>query len=182
MEAIHSAPLHMDWQGFFILAEQGSIGAWVRESPSLLAFPTILALHAVGMALLAGTNAAMDFRILGFGRGIPLSSMERLVPTMRFGFWLNAVSGVLLLLAYPTKALTNPVFYLKLLLIALAMADASIVLNNIIRKSNDEGLSIAGRAKFLAIASLVLWAGAIFAGRLLAYTYNYLDASFDAYV
>src|SRR5687768_1210451 len=100
----------MDWQGFFILLEQNSIGIWVSQSPSLLAFPTILALHAVGMGLLAGTNAAMDLRILGFARGVPVSTLERLVPTMRFGFWLNAVSGVLLLLAYPTKALTNPVF------------------------------------------------------------------------
>src|SRR5688500_3421953 len=99
----------MDWQGFFILMEEGRIGIWVRESESLLAFPTILALHAVGMALLAGTSAAMDFRLLGFARAVPLPSLERLVPTMRFGFWLNAVSGILLLLAYPTKALTNPV-------------------------------------------------------------------------
>jgi hypothetical protein len=104
----------MDWKGFFILLEEGSIGLWVRESPSFLAFPTILALHAVGMGLLAGTCAAMDFRVLGIAQDVPLSSLERLVPTMRFGFWLNAVSGVLLLLAYPTKALTNPVFYLKL--------------------------------------------------------------------
>ena len=65
----------MDWKGFFILLEEGSIGLWVRESPSLLAFPTILALHAVGMGLLAGTNAAMDFRILGFARTVPLSTM-----------------------------------------------------------------------------------------------------------
>jgi hypothetical protein len=171
----------MDWQGFFILLEEGSIGIWVRESPSLLAFPTILALHAVGMALLAGTNAAMDFRILGFARGVPLSSLERLVPTMRFGFWLNAVSGVLLLLAYPTKALTNPVFYLKLSLIAIAMVDTSLVRKHIIRKSAGQDSSVPARGKFLAIASLVLWAGAVVSGRFLAYTYNYIDATFEVY-
>src|SRR5262245_53727548 len=113
----------MDWRGVFIVLEEGGLGRWIRESPSMLAFPTIIALHAVGMGLLVGTNAAMDFRILGFARGVPISSLERLVPVMRFGFWLNAVSGVLLLLAYPTKALTNPVFYLKLLLITVAMID-----------------------------------------------------------
>ena len=47
--------------------------------------------------------------------------MKRFLPVMWFGFWLNAISGVALLIAYPTKALTNPVFYLKLVLIALAM-------------------------------------------------------------
>jgi hypothetical protein len=89
----------MDWRGFFILLELDPIGTWVRESSSLLAFPTIIALHAVGMGLLAGTNAAMDFRILGFAKGIPISALEKLVPIMRFGFWLNAASGVFLLLA-----------------------------------------------------------------------------------
>ena len=168
----------MDWHGFFILLEQNSIGTWVAESESLLAFPTILALHAVGMGLLAGTNAAMDLRILGFARGIPLSSLERLVPTMRFGFWLNAVSGVLLLLAYPTKALTNPIFYLKLFLIAMAMVDTALVRKHIIRDSADMDTSVAGKGKLLAVASLVLWAGAVFSGRFLAYTFRYMDSSF----
>jgi len=172
----------MDWQGFFILLEQNSIGIWVSQSPSLLAFPTILALHAVGMGLLAGTNAAMDLRILGFARGVPVSSLERLVPTMRFGFWLNAVSGVLLLLAYPTKALTNPVFYLKLLLIAMAMVDTSLVRKHVIRASTHMETRIGTGGKFLAVASLVLWAGAVFSGRFLAYTYKYLDASFREHI
>ena len=169
----------MDWRGFFILLEQNSIGTWVSESPSLLAFPTILALHAVGMGLLAGTNAAMDLRILGIARSVPISSLERLVPTMRFGFWLNAVSGVLLLLAYPTKALTNPVFYLKLFCIAMAMIDTGFIRKHVIRESRDTDTSVSGKGKWLAVASLVLWAAAVFAGRFLAYTYKYLDADFQ---
>ena len=40
------------------------------------------------------------------------------------GFWINAVSGVLLLIAYPTKALTNPLFYVKLVLIAIGLGIA----------------------------------------------------------
>jgi hypothetical protein len=171
----------MDWRGFFILLEQGRIGSWVRESPSLLAFPTVIALHAVGMGLLAGTNAAMDFRLLGFARGIRLSALERLVPTMRFGFWLNAVSGVLLLLAYPTKALTNPLFYVKLSLIAIAMVNTLFIRREIVQKTAADGKSESAKGKIMAIASLVLWAGAVFTGRLLAYTYRYLDSSFRAY-
>jgi hypothetical protein len=169
----------MDWRGFFILLEQNSIGTWVAEAETLLAFPTILALHAVGMALLAGTSAAMDLRLLGIARGIPLSSLERLVPTMRFGFWLNAISGVLLLLAYPTKALTNPVFYLKLFLIAMAMIDTSLVRKHIIRGSTNVDTAVRAGGKFLAVASLVLWAGAVFSGRFLAYTFRYMDSTFN---
>jgi len=167
----------MDWRGFFILFEQNAIGTWVRESPSMLAFPTIIALHAVGMGLIAGTNAAMDFRIFGFARHVPISTLENLVPVMRFGFWLNAVSGVLLLLAYPTKALTNWVFYLKLTLIGLAMADTWLIRKHVIWKSRvDTCVSASG--KLLAGLSLACWGGAIVSGRLLAYTYIYLDSMF----
>ena len=171
----------MDWKGFFILMEEGGIGKWVRESPSMLAFPTIIALHAVGMGLLAGTNAAMDFRIFGFARRVPISALENLVPVMRFGFWLNAVSGVLLLLSYPTKALTNWVFYLKLTLIALAMVDTWLIRKQVIQKSGMDNATVSARGKILAALSLACWAGAVVSGRLLAYTYIYLDSSFDVY-
>jgi len=168
----------MDWKGFFILFEANGIGTWVRESPSMLAFPTIIAIHAVGMGLLAGTNAAMDFRIFGFARGVPISTLESLVPVMRFGFWMNAVSGVRLLLAYPTKALTNWVFYLKLILIALAMVDTLLIRKQVIQKSGVDDTSVSARGKVLAGLSLACWAGAIVSGRLLAYTYLYLNSSF----
>jgi hypothetical protein len=170
----------MDIQGFFILLEESSLSTWVRASESYLAFPGIIALHAIGMGLLVGPSAAIDFRILGFAAGVPISSLERLVPVMRFGFWLNAISGVLLLLAYPTKALTNPVFYTKLLLIACALVNLWIVRREIIHTSSAESVMPA-RGKILAIASLACWAGAVFAGRLLAYTYLYLDSSFTTY-
>jgi hypothetical protein len=167
------------WQGFFILLEDNAIGRWVRESPSMLAFPTIIALHAVGMGLLVGGSAAIDFRILGYARGVPISSLERFVGIMRFGFWLNAISGLMLLLAYPTKALTNPIFFVKLLLIALAMVYGVLIRKMIIQKSIAETMRVPTKGKLLAGASLALWAGAVVSGRLLAYTYTYLDASFD---
>jgi hypothetical protein len=106
---------------FLVWLEYTPLSEWVVGSPSLLAFPGILALHAIGMGLAAGLAAVLDLRILGVARGVPLIEFRRFRPVLWGGFWLNAVSGVLLLIGYPTKALTNPVFYLKLLLIAVAM-------------------------------------------------------------
>jgi hypothetical protein len=80
---------------------------------------------------------------------------------------LNAASGIALLVGYPTKALTNPVFYLKLGLIAVAL-----VLVNMIRRRQQQ----LSDPRMLAVFSLLCWAGAIVAGRLLAYTYSRLDA------
>ena len=75
---------------------------------------------------------------------------------------------------YPTKALTNIDFYIKLTLITLAM----IVMQKLKKRAFESGaLSDAEmmlKGKALATWALVFWAGAVTAGRLLAYTYNFL--------
>lgn len=166
--------MHVD--AVFSWLEATSFSVWIRESTSVLAFPALLSAHAIGMGLAAGVNAALALHLLGVGPNIPTKEMKRFVPLMWSGFWLNAVSGVVLVIGYPTKALTNPVFYLKLSLIALAIRafiairrclfDDSIATHDVARPS----------VRFLAIASLTCWAGSITSGRLLAYTYTRLLA------
>ena len=151
---------------FLAWLETTGFSTWIREEPSVWAFPAVLSMHTVGMGLAAGINAALALRILGVAPKVPLAEMRRFMPVMWFGFWLNFFSGIALLIGYPTKALTNPVFYLKLSLVA-----AGVWLVGRIRDRMG-----TGGAKGLAIASLVCWGGAITAGRLLAYTYRHLMA------
>jgi hypothetical protein len=162
---------------FLAWLEATPFSIWLRESNSVFAFPGILSAHAIGMGLAAGINAAYALHILGVAPGIPTPELRRFVPVMWFGFWLNASSGILLLLAYPTKALTNPVFYLKLTLIVLAMGLFVVIRRRLL----DERPAVNERAtptmRFYGGAALVCWAGAITAGRLLAYTYSRLTAS-----
>jgi hypothetical protein len=93
---------------FFTWLEASALSDWVRSSPSMFAFPFILILHTVGMAFLVGANVAIDLRILGFAAGIPLSTLEKFFPVMWFGFVVNAVSGLLLLIGYPDKSAHQP--------------------------------------------------------------------------
>ena len=106
---------------FLTTLESTSFAAWLRESNTIWAYPTVLTLHTVGLALLVGASAALDLRLLGFAPRIPVAALSKSFRVMWFGFWLNLASGMLLLVGYPTKALTNPVFYLKIALIALAL-------------------------------------------------------------
>jgi hypothetical protein len=155
--------------------ERTALSIWIREG-SLWAFPIILILHTVGLAFLVGANVALDVRMLGFARGLPLPSLIPFFKAMWLGFWINAVSGVLLLITYPTKALTNPLFYLKLGLIAFAVAHARWVRRQL---SGDPGFGttqLPRTVRLVSVAALVCWAAAITAGRLLAYTYSYLMA------
>jgi hypothetical protein len=165
---------------FLIWLEATALSVWVRESTSVWAFPAILSAHAIGMGLAVGVNAAIALHLLGVGRAIPTRELRVFVPVMWFGFWLNAASGVLLFIGYPTKALTNPVFYLKLLLIA-----AGLWIFTVLRARLFDAAPVAAAtpstasARALsawAAACLVCWAGAITAGRLLAYTYTQLLA------
>lgn len=161
---------------FLIWLESTPLNQWIIGSPSLLAFPGILALHAIGMGFAAGLSAAIDLRILGVAPAVPLPEMRRVLPILWAGFWLNAASGVLLLIGYPTKALTNPVFYLKLALIAVAM----VLVRRIGRQLDPAAPGPwvpPARLRQLAMVSLVCWAGAVTAGRLLAYTYIRLTAT-----
>jgi hypothetical protein len=93
--------------------------------------------------------------------------LKRYYPWLWFGFWLNAASGVVLLVGYPTKALTNPVFYGKLACVALGVVVQMLIRRRVLR--NDD--RVPPRGRLLAAASLVLWAAAITSGRFLAYTY-----------
>jgi hypothetical protein len=163
---------------FLTWLESTAFSTWMRESPSVFAFPAILSCHTVGMGLVAGINAVLAFRILGVAPVVPLREMKRFMPVMWFGFWLNAISGVALLIAYPTKALTNPVFYLKLALIALAVWLASLIGRRLFGDSTPSDAAPSIVVKRLAAASIACWAGAITAGRLLAYTYTRLMMTF----
>jgi hypothetical protein len=162
---------------FLVWLEATPFSIWMRESTSLLAFPAILAVHTAGMGFVAGINAMLALRILGVGPGIPIGALRRFFPAMWLAFWLNAVSGVALLAGYPTKALTNPVFYLKLLFIAVALVVLAR-LTRLIAGPADENRRHRRHLTLLAVGSLACWAGAIFAGRFLAYTHTRLMATF----
>ena len=158
---------------FFNTLEQTGLSTWLRESDSVFSFYFILLCHTVGLSLLVGTNAVLDLRLLGVASALPLKPFKPFFSLMWLGFGINAISGVFLLIAYPTKAFTNPVFYVKLTLIAAAVV---IMQKMKTRLFTDPGLSeseMMVRGSALAKWSLVLWIGAISAGRLLAYTFVY---------
>lgn len=157
--------------------EDSALSNWIRGSDSLLAFPAIITLHTIGMGFLAGGSAAIDLRILGFAPGLSLKAMGWFLPLLWLAFAVNAVSGLLLLAAYPTKALTNPVFYLKLCLIALAVWLVHHIGRTVllVPDAGQSALpdSLPRHARWLAFTSLASWIALITAGRLLAYTHRW---------
>ena len=143
--------------------EGTAVAAWTRESPSLWAYPTILALHSFGLGIVVGGSLAVDVRLLGWARRIPLSALSPVFPIIWWAFAVNAVSGLLLFMADATTKSTQPVFLIKLTLIVAAL----IVTVAIARSIRRDTAPASG--PLLPVASLLLWVAAITAGRLMAY-------------
>jgi hypothetical protein len=160
---------------FLAWIETSELAMWVRgdSGGGEFVFPVIVTLHTMGMGFLAGGSTAIDLRILGVAPNIPLKPLRRFLPLLWLALAVNAVSGFLLLVAYPTKALTNPVFYVKVGLIALAVWLISRIGAVVLRAPDVDQKPLDANAKLLAAASLAGWVALITAGRLLAYTHKW---------
>jgi hypothetical protein len=149
--------------------EELRFSVWVRESSSIWAFPTVLVTHTIGMSMVAGCSAMLDLVLLGFWPKMPVKPLERLFPLMWSGFWINLVTGTILLIADATTKLRNPDFYVKMIFVFAGVAVLKIMRSKVFGNPELDKGPVPGSAKGLAFASLVCWLGAITAGRLLAY-------------
>ena len=152
---------------FLSWLESSAFSSWLKESPSLLAYPAVLFLHAIGLVCTAGPSAVISLRLLGVGRQLPVAPLDRFFPVIWLGFWTSAISGAVMLAVDATAKLANPLFVVK-----MAFVTASVALMFLVRR-RVRAAGAAGRqastGRWLALASLVCWAGAIAAGRFMAY-------------
>lgn len=142
---------------------------WVRESGSLWAYPTILFLHTLGLGIVMGLNSAIDLRILGFAPRVPIAPLEKFFPLIWWGFWINAASGTVLLMADATTKVVSPIFYVKMSCIFLAVLILIVIRKQVFRNPGVEKMYVTATGRVLAGMSLALWIGAVTAGRLMAY-------------
>lgn len=139
---------------FLTWLEASTVSTWVNQSESVFAYPAILLVHTIGLTLLVGVSLAVNLRIAGVAAQVPLAALRTLTPLLWTGLALSAASGALLLTAKATTMGVNPAFYVKMACIAVAVA------------------LLVGRRepnKAVAVLSILLWFGAITAGRFMAY-------------
>jgi hypothetical protein len=149
--------------------EQLSYSTWVRESPSLLAFPLFLFVHTLGMALVAGGSAVISFALLGLWPQSPISPLTKLFPVLWFGFWINLFTGVSIFMKDATAYGRNPDLYVKLVFVAGGLWLMTVIRKQVFGDPSLDAKPVSSRAKVLAWASLACWFCAIVAGRLIAY-------------
>lgn len=156
--------------GFLEFLENINLAIWLRESPSVLAYPTLLAFHTLGMVILVGISTGLALRTLGFAPGVPLAPLEKFFRIMWFGLAISVVSGALLLMLDARTFLTMPSFYIKLLAIAAAvMFMRSLRTVAFSARGGVDTWSVPRKGQVLAGAVLLSWAVGITAGRVTAY-------------
>jgi hypothetical protein len=156
-------------KAFLESVQYSEFGLWVAGGDTIFAFPMILVLHTVGLGIVVGVSALLNFRLLGVARNIPLADLRGAFRVLWWGFALNATTGVVLFIAAAADKAYQKIFYVKLALIVLALITMSRIRRDVFG-STSAGDAIPPQAKTLAAASLLLWMGAIVAGRLMAYT------------
>lgn len=157
-----------------------AVFAWIERTPlsvymreDFYAYFIVLIFHSLGMAFLIGGGLAVCLRAAGLASQAPLEKFRGFFPVMWVGLAMAVVSGVFLLIGYPAKALTNPIFALKFVFLIAAGVLVWLMARRLFPVAA-RGESLPSWSRPLAISALILGLGVVAAGKLLLYTYSVL--------
>ena len=151
--------------------EASALGQAMRQW--LWLYPAVETAHIAGIAVLVGSIAVLDLRLLGFSRALPVRKLAaHVLPWSIGGFALIVPSGLAMFVAHAGDFIANPVFALKVCLILAAGANAAVFHAGVFRGAAQWDVEAMPplAARLAAALSLLLWLSVIACGRLLAYT------------
>lgn len=151
--------------GFLVWLEASDLAEWVRASTA--GYPSMIALHAIGMAVMVGLSLVIDLRVLGWFAGIPLAALQRFFSLAWIGFGINFLSGSALFTTQATAYIVDWVFLTKMALVVLGAITAAILQPAV--ATAGPGGAMSGSTKAIAALAIVFWIVAIIMGRLTAY-------------
>ena len=150
----HSLTYDFPFCEAFEWLEHSAIGDFMRGSRAT--FPIVEIIHLLGLALFLGTLLLIDLGLLGVAmRRQPVHEVaSALGPWTWSGFAILMLTGPLMFIAQAAKWHDNPVFWIKMLLLAIAIGFQWSVRGKI--ASAGQTLRPA-TAKLIGGTSLVLW-------------------------
>jgi hypothetical protein len=140
---------------------------------SLYVYPLVESVHVLTLCLFVGTAIMLDLRLMGLTlQDMKVSEvLAQLSPWLAGGFVIMVITGALLFYAIPVRSFHSVFFRAKLAMLFLAGVNAWVFHRTTQRRVAQWDLEpVPPRGARLAGAlSLVLWAGIIIAGRMIAY-------------
>ena len=160
----HEAASAVAWA---LALERSAFAAAIRASTWI--YPAANVLHVLGIALLFGSIAVFDLRLLGWFPGIPYAAINRFLAIAWIGFTINLLSGTALFCMQATMYVQDGTFLLKMLFVLLGAVVAAFLQVALNRNSAGWGVAAPGGIRVLAVASIVFWTAGMVTGRLIAY-------------
>jgi uncharacterized membrane protein SirB2 len=135
--------------------------------------PTVQSIHILSFALVVASALMINLRLIGvFGRDQSLDRISaRFLPFIWWPLLVLLTTGIIMITGEPARALKNPVFQVKVLLVIAAVI-VTFVFQRVRRTPTFRDPAVGGsRAAtgLLAALSMALWVSIIFAGRWIAY-------------
>jgi hypothetical protein len=150
--------------------EASGLGQAMRQS--LWLYPAVETAHLVGIALLVGSIAVLDLRLLGLSRALPVRRLAgHVLPWSIGSFALILPSGLAMFVAHAGDLIASPVFALKMCLVFAAGINAAVFHAAVFRGAAGWDVDVMPplAARAAAALSLALWIAVVTCGRLLAY-------------
>ena len=151
--------------------ESTDLSTAIREGA--LPYPILGGIHLLGIALFGGMLLATDLRLLGWAmqRRFVSDVVRQLRVWKRVGFAVVVASGLLLAWAEPQKLYRSPSFWIKMALLVLVGVHALVFRRAVYENTArlDAAPQMPAEARLAAALSLLLWAGLVVSGRLIAF-------------
>jgi hypothetical protein len=148
-----------------------SIQHFVIDS-SMWVWPILEDLHFIGLILIIGAFGALNIRVLGVMKQLPLAPLHRFIPWGIAGFFINILTGMLFFMGMPGFYTPNIVFQVKMFTIMLAGLNLLLFQCTSAFRSIENlgpGEDAPLYAKIVAASSIILWIAAIILGRYIPY-------------
>ncbi len=132
--------------------------------------PSVQSIHILAIATVMASIVMLDFRLLGVtGRGQTVPEVaHRFLPWIWCAVGVLLITGTILIIGEPARELMSPVFWIKMSLLACALAlTAAFQYGAFRREAFWERRRVL--AWITALVSLTLWVGILAAGRWIAY-------------
>jgi len=137
-------------------------------------FPLLECVHVLAVVIVVGAIAIVDLRLLGLrARGRDIQELlKQFVPVTLGAFGVGFVAGALMFIAKPDTYLANAFFLTKMVLLALAGANAitfHLIFHRTLARAS-AGVAAPLPARLSGLFSLGVWIAIIACGRWIGFT------------
>jgi len=153
---------------------------WLEQTPvsqtiqaTSWVVPAVQSVHILAIAVVASSALMIDLRLVrlvGTDQTID-DVLGRFLPFLWWALLALLATGTIMIIGEPARSLLNPAFQLKMMLLASALIVTWLLqfLQRRFAAGGDLASEYQRTAVMVAVASMLLWMGIIFAGRWIAY-------------